>query len=132
MNIVITLQKRLIYAILDGQKKYEMRKQIPRHVRVGEDGFFCVEKGTKNVLCWCRIDKFLVLATDIDHHPLLPKSLAVSREYVRRYMKGKPVKLWKIGKVVRFEKPLELNRDLLVPRAPQSFAYTPLSYGESF
>lgn len=132
MNVVITLPKELIDAIIDGRKIFEMRKTVPLHLRLSEDGFFCVEKGTKNVRCWCRVDAFYDREYPVKYGSHLPEYLAVSREWMDEYMKGKTVKLWSIGQVVTFEKPLLIDKDLFVDRAPQSFAYTPLSYGRSY
>jgi hypothetical protein len=44
MNILITLPKNLLAKILSGEKRYEMRKSLPKNMKVGEDGFFVVEK----------------------------------------------------------------------------------------
>lgn len=130
MNVVITLPKDLITAIMEGRKKIEARKVFPKHLRLGEDGFFCVEKGTKNVLCWCRVDIFLELKEPCDSFwGKYGIYLAISREWFESYMNGGSVKLWGIGQVKKFEKPLSLDKDLFVDRAPQSFAYTPLSHG---
>lgn len=135
MNIVITLPLPLIQAIMEGRKTYEMRKAIPKHLKVGEDGFFCVEKGSKRVLCWCRVDKFLILNPFKKVDSYLVDNLCVSADWITQYREGsafKDIKLWKIGKVISFKEPLLIDKDLLVDRAPQSFAYTTLSYGESY
>lgn len=55
MNIIITLPTHLELAFEMGQKTIELRSQYPRHLRVGEDGFFVVQKGMKGVSIWCRI-----------------------------------------------------------------------------
>lgn len=126
MNILITLPKNLIEKIISGKKIFEMRKCLPKNMKIGEDGFFVVEKGTDDVRCWCRVDE--VRETYIDHYSA--SRLCVSREYIEKYTNGKKVYLWKIGKVIVFEC---LSRDsLFVDKNPQQFAYTPLSYGESF
>ena len=57
MNILITLPKDLLEKIISGEKKFEMRKCLPKNMRIGEDGFFVVEKGSDEVRCWCRVDK---------------------------------------------------------------------------
>ena len=132
MNVVITLTRDLIDAILDGRKIYEMRKVFPKHMHLCEDGFFCVEKGTKDVICWCRVDYYRELSDRDEACYVYGKSLAVSDEWIESYMNGKSVKLWYIGAVHKFDKPLSLERDLLIDRAPQSFAYTPLSSGRSY
>lgn len=130
MNILITLPKNLIDSIISGDKRYEMRKVIPKNLKIGEDGFFAVEKGSGNVRCWCRVDGYC--ETFIDHYSALwfMSRLCVNAEYVEKYADGKKVYLWKIGKVIELR---DLDRSsLFVDKNPQQFAYCPLSYGESY
>ena len=130
MNIIITLPTHLLTKIISGEKVYEMRKCIPNLMRIGEDGFFVVEKGTDDVRCWCRVDE--VLNTYIDHNEaeIFASRLCVSPDYIEKYANGKMIYLWKIGKVIAFD---SLKREsLYVDRNPQQFAYCPLSYGQSY
>ena len=130
MNILITLPKHLIDAILKGEKLYEMRKSYPKNMIIGQDGFFAVEKGTSNVRCWCRIDKIYGTYIDQDDLSELESLLCVSQRFIEKYVNRKAVCLWKIGKVVKLE---GIDRSgLLVEKNPQSYVYCPLSYGESF
>jgi len=127
MNIMITLPKDLIEKIISGEKKFEMRKCLPKHMKLGEDGFFVVEKGTDDVRCWCGVDE--VWATYIDHNIArrFATRLCVPKEYIEKYANSKMVYLWRIGKVKVFD---NLKRkSLIVDRNPQQFAYCPLSYG---
>lgn len=130
MNIMITLPKKLIEDIISGKKKFEMRKCLPKHMKIGEDGFFVVEKGTNEVRCWCRVDA--VKEAHFDHHCVdcIASHLCVSKDYAERYAVGKKIYLWKIGKVIQFE--CLIRDSLMVDRNPQQFAYCPLSYGESY
>lgn len=130
MNILITLPKNLLEKIISGEKEFEMRKCLPKHMKIGEDGFFVVEKGTDDIRCWCRVDE--VRETYIDHYSAgwFAPRLCVSEEYIEKYANSEKVYLWKIGKVIAIEC---LKRDsLIVDRNPQQFAYCPLSYGESY
>jgi len=130
MNILITLPKNLIEKIISGEKKFEMRKSLPKYMKIGEDGFFVVEKGTDDVRCWCRVDD--VRETYIDHYSaiLYKQRLCVSEKYIEKYADSEKVYLWKIGKVIAIEC---LKRDsLCVDKNPQQFAYCHLSYGESY
>lgn len=130
MNILITLPKHLIDAILKGDKLYEMRKSYPKNLILGQDGFFAVEKGTSNVRCWCRVDD--IRETFIDHYSAswYVSRLCVNEEYIERYAATQKVYLWKIGKVMELS---DLDRgSLFVDKNPQSYAYCPLSYGESY
>lgn len=131
MNILITLQKNLIDKILSGEKKFEMRKSVPKNMKIGEDGFFVVEKGTKDVRCWCRVDRCVgVTMTDMAAVQYA-SVLGVSWSFVLNYAPiGKKVYMWQIGKVMELQ---DLCRDsLCIDKNPQQFAYCPLSYGESF
>lgn len=130
MNILITLQKNLLAKIIAGEKSFEMRKCFPKHMKIGEDGFFIVEKGTDDVRCWCRVDD--IRETYIDYYSAswYTSRLCVSEKYIEKYASAKKVYLWKIGKVIKLE---GLKRDsLLVDKNPQQFAYCPLSYGQSY
>ena len=110
-----------------------MRKCLPKHMKVGEDGFFVVEKGTKRIHCWCRVDEVQTVSGLFSLTKDTCKKLAVSQQYVDNYRSGaRFIYLWRIGKVIRFEKGAVALNDLLVVRAPQSFAYCPLSFGESY
>ena len=130
MNILITLPKHLIESIIRREKVYEMRKSLPKMMKIGEDGFFAVEKGTSKVRCWCRVDT--VYGTWFDHYTAswYVSRLCVDEEYIKRYAGDKKVYLWKIGKVIEIN---DLDRSsLFVDKNPQQFAYCPLSYGESY
>ena len=130
MHILITSPKNLIEKIISGEKKYEMRKCLPKNMKIGDDGFFVVEKGTNEVRCWCRVDD--VRETFIDNYSAewFVSRLCVPEEYVKRYANGGKVYLWGIGKVVKIE--CLCRGSLFVDRNPQQFAYCPLSYGESY
>lgn len=130
MNILITLPKHLIEKIISGEKKFEIRKCLPKNMKLGVDGFFVVEKGTNDIRCWCRVDE--VRETYIDHYSAgwFAPRLCVSEEYIEKYANSEKVYLWKIGKVNVLQ---DLCRDsLFVDKNPQQFTYCPLSYGESY
>lgn len=131
MNILITLPKVLIEKIISGEKKFEMRKVLPKQMIIGVDGFFCVEKGTDEIKCWCRVDEIrkhvMTEAIATKYH----KYLCVSPQFILDYAPvGTKVYLWGIGKVIKFE--ILYREFLLVDKNPQQFAYCPLSRGESF
>lgn len=133
MNILITLPKNLLDKILSGEKKFEMRKRLPKNMKLGEDGFFVVEKGTDKVRCWCRVDKVKTIDTSLINKIAegLSKDLCVTPQYVIDYAcPGKNVCLWEIGKVIEFQG--LIRSSLFVSKNPQQFAYCPLSYGESY
>lgn len=124
MDVLITLPKHLIEKILSGEKTIEMRKTFPKTLRVGIDGFFVVEKKTKNVRCWCRISK-------MDKHIMMPiflrkyqPQICVSNEYILRYVPPpKFAHLWFISEVRELF--YVTTDDFGVHCNPQSFVYVP-------
>lgn len=133
MNVLITLPKHLIDEIISGNKKYEMRLAKPIQMKLGEDGFFCVEKGTKWIRCWCKVDTILELNTQGFDYDRWAKDLAVSPQFIKGYVGWrKKAYLWHIDKVIVFEDESLCRDSLYVDRNPQQFAYCPLSYGESY
>lgn len=131
MNVLITLPKELLDKIISGEKKFEMRKTLPRLMEIGRDGFFVVEKGTNEVRCWCRVTEVVTVKMNEKVAQQHAKELCVTPEYICKYAtKGTELYLWKIGKVNILE---DLVRDSLgINKNPQQFAYCPLSYGESY
>lgn len=131
MNVLITLPKHLLDKIISGEKKFEMRKCLPKNMKLGEDGFFVVEKGTDKVRCWCRVDSVINTGMNVYVAENFSKDLCVTPQYVLNYAPiGKDVWLWQIGKVVELQ---DLCRNSLhVDKNPQQFAYCQLSYGESY
>lgn len=131
MNVLITLPQDLIKSIISGDKTFEMRKCKPKMMKVGEDGFFVVEKGTDEVRCWCRVDQAREVVMTEQLAIEYSRFLCVTPEFVINYAPaGTKVYLWGIGKVKKLQ---DLCRDsLIVGKNPQSFAYCPLSYGESY
>ncbi len=131
MNILITLPKNLLEKIMSGEKKFEMRKCLPKLMKVGEDGFFVVEEGTDEVRCWCRVDEVETHRLSEDFAKRYAKDLCVNQSYIQGYAHvGDNVHLWKIGKVVKIDC-LKCG-SLFVGKNPQQFAYCPLSNGESY
>lgn len=122
MDVLITLPKHLIEKILSGEKTIEMRKNFPKKLEVGHDGFFVVEKGTKNVRCWCRI-------SNTAEHIMLPVILSkyqpkicVSKEYILKYAPPpKHIHFWFISEVRELF--YVTTDDFDVHSNPQSYVY---------
>lgn len=131
MNVLITLPKHLIAKIISGDKRYEMRKCLPKNMIIGKDGFFAVEKGTDEVRCWCRVDRCIEVIMTAIAAVQYAGVLGVSPQFILDYAPvGTKVYLWEIGKV---NKTQDLCRgSLFVDKNPQQFAYCPLSHGESY
>lgn len=123
MNVVITLPKHLLDKIISGDKKFEMRKSIPRKMIIGKDGFFVVEKGTDDVRCWCRVDKIEEFRLNQTMAVKYSNSLCVSSDFIMNYAPpGTKVYLWVISIVIELE---GISRNMILDsKNPQSFAYT--------
>lgn len=120
----------MLEKIISGEKEFEMRKCLPKDMKIGEDGFFVVEKGTDEVRCWCRVDKAIETFLDNYSADWYASRLCVPEDYVVRYANGKKVFLWKIGKVIKLQ---NLKRgSLIIDKNPQQFAYCPRCHGEDF
>lgn len=95
MNVLITLPKHLLEKIVSGKKQFEMRKTLPRHMNIGEDGFFVVEKGTDEVRCWCRVDQARKVVMTEKLAIEYSRLLGVTPEYVINYAStGTKVYMW--------------------------------------
>lgn len=124
MDVLITLPKNLVEKILSGEKTIEMRKSSPLKLEVGHDGFFVVEKGTKNVRCWCRIGS--LLEAQMSHYlaEYYKTEICVGNDYMMRYAPcGKWISLWFISEVRELFH--VTTDDLEVHSNPQSFVYVP-------
>lgn len=128
---MITLPKHLIAKIISGDKRYEMRKCLPKNMIFGKDGFFAVEKGTNEVRCWCRVDRCIEVIMTAVAAVQYAGVLGVSPQFILDYAPvGTKVYLWEIGKV---NKTQDLCRNhLFVGKNPQQFAYCQFSCGEPY
>lgn len=132
MNIVITLPPHLVEAFIRGEKTAELRKSYPLHLKTGEDGFFIVTKGTRFVSCWCRVSEIKRLYKTSTLTEEEKQSLFVDDFWIEKYRRGrKSCFMWKTDKIKCFSPSITLD-ELMVDKAPQQFAYCPLSYGESY
>lgn len=122
MNVLITLPNDLIQAIQDGRKIYEMRKNCPKRINVGEEGFYVVEKGTESVKLWCQIDCVESLEMTEEIAEKIQDDVCRPVDFILSYAPvGTKVYLWGIGKVVQLN---NLRRSMFNSKTnPQSFVY---------
>lgn len=124
MDVLIALPKHLIEKLLSGEKTIEMRKTFPKKLEIGHDGFFVVEKGTKNVRCWCRVSHFgkhIMMKVNLCKYQ---PQICVSDEYILKYAPPpKFASFWFISEVRELFH--VTTDDLGVHSNPQSFVYVP-------
>lgn len=123
MNVVITLPKHLIEAIIMGEKFFEIRTKVPKHFDERKDVIFVVQKGSKLVPLYFTIAAFFYYDSSSDKKYLAEKA-AVSVEYIDNYIKGKKdICAWVIGCACKVYCPNNLYSDLKIGKNPQSFIY---------
>lgn len=124
MNIVITLPRHLIDAIISGEKTIEIRKTQPKHFEVCHDLVYVVEKGTHHVVIAFTIKYFSYYHNNLVAWHYCKDKCAINETWFRRYTdNAKYVILWHIDIVNTFPIPVELFKELGVSRAPQSYCY---------
>ncbi len=122
MKVLITLPKHLIDAFIDGRKTIEIRKNLPKLLIPGFDGFFAVEKGTQNVRCYCHVDAILPTVSYNGLYQRLRKYIFVDYEYFSKYAPdGTPLYLWYTDYVIALKK--VTIADLGVKKNPQQYVY---------
>ena len=122
MNILITLPKDLLDKIMSGEKKYEMRKCLPKLMKAGEDGFFIVEKGTDNIRCYCGVKNVIEVTMSQEIAEQYASDLCVTPQFILSYRPvGTKVYLWEIDSVSRFN---NVTRKCLgIDNNPQQYVY---------
>lgn len=127
-NIVITLPRHLIVAILLGKKLYEVRKRAPKDIIPGRTKVYMVEKGTKFVRGYFVLGGFLGIVDAGAAWFHYGSKLAISKEWFVDYAAGADVlKFWIVQDVRDFIIPYFLDVDFRISRNPQSYVYTDIN-----
>lgn len=124
MNVVITLPKHLIEAILWGEKSYEIRSSLPSHFDEKKDVVFVVQKSTRVIPLYFTIKTFYGYSKLEDVNTILSERAAVSPSFIEKYRQGKRrIYAWVIGCACKVSCPTDLYTDLKIDKNPQSFIY---------
>lgn len=124
MDIVITLPGVLINRIMNGAKKFEVRKTFPGNFMKGVDRVYVVQKKTTNVLISFTVDYFKPYVDANSAWKRHGHELGIPVEWLRDYAQtAYTIFLWHIVDVQVFENPLQLEENFGIKRAPQSFCY---------
>lgn len=127
MNIIITLPRHLIDEICAGRKTIEVRKSFPKKIIIGKDGVFIIEKGTKNVICFCMISWILPAKKSIHTFNVFKKEIRIDKTWWLKYVGlAKKIYFWSFSDVYKFDQQVNFETALGIKRAPQSFVYTPI------
>lgn len=127
-NIVITLPRHLMDAILSGKKLYEVRKRAPKDIIPGRTKVYMVEKGTYLVHGYFVLGGFLTIVdAGAAWYHYGPK-LAISKEWFIDYAAGADeLKFWIVQDVRRFSDPYFIDVDFRISRNPQCYVYTDIN-----
>lgn len=127
VDIIITLPRNLILAILMGKKSVECRKTFPK-IGFQYRRVWFVEKGTSYVRGCFTIDHVS------EHHDYFKlwheygREIFVDEQWFNDYAKTakKALYLWHIAKVFKCEDKIDVREYFGVRHNPQSFIYRPL------
>lgn len=124
MNILITLPKNLIHAIISGRKNIEIRRTFPKSFICNKDKVYVVEKGTNRILISFKIEENFKCENFSHIWALFGDRFAIDYEYYKNYtLNRRFIYLWFITDVQVFEKPILRDKDLGLKTNPQSFVY---------
>lgn len=124
MNIVITLPRVLIEAIISGSKSVEIRHSIPQKFNINYDVILVVEKGSHNIPILFSIKQFKVYGDTSIAYRHYTKDAAVPQEWLADYcLKAKIVCVWEIGRVCLLKYPNNAASSIGLKNNPQAFVY---------
>lgn len=122
MKVLLSIKPEYAEKILNGKKRFEFRKAIPKASGVTTVVIYATMPVGK-VIGEFDIDKFLCEHPN-DLWKITSKFSGISREFFDEYFSGRDrAHAIKVGKARRYEKPLDLKSVLHSGVAPQSFCY---------
>lgn len=123
-NIVITLPKKLIDAILDGSKMVELRKVCPKIV-CNRSRVYMIEKGTHQLRGYFTVDRIRPIFGWKVAWELWGDKIGVPRSYVIDYVGvGGTAYGWCIDRAVGYSCYRSAIAEFGIWKNPQSFIYT--------
>lgn len=132
MNIVITLPPYLVKKILSGEKKIEFRKNYPRNFNPTEDAIFMLEKGTRHIVGFFTISKFICKFNPLEIWEEYKEQLGVKKIWFQMYAPTyRPYWIWQIDKTFKFDKPID-RAFFDIEKNPQSYSYTTMLVDPTF
>ena len=125
MNVVITLPRNLITAIVSGAKTIEFRKSYPKDFDCRKDCVFVIEKGTKNVVAYFFVSDFQYESNPVEIWRDYSIQIGVPFFWFMAYApRCRAYYLWRIRKAAYLYTPLDRELSLGLTTNPQSYVYT--------
>lgn len=125
MNVVITLPRNLITAIVSGAKTIEFRKSYPKDFDCRQDCVFVIEKGTRNVVAYFCVSDFQYESNPVEIWRDYSIQIGVPFFWFMAYAhRCRAYYLWRIRKAAYLYTPLDRGLSLGLTTNPQSYVYT--------
>lgn len=125
MDVVITLPKNLITAIVSGAKTIEFRKSYPKDFDCRETRVFVIEKGTRNVVAYFLVSDFQYETNPVEIWRDYSIQIGVPFFWFMAYAPGcRDYYLWRIRWATYLYTPLDRELFFGLTTNPQSYVYT--------
>lgn len=119
-TLVLSIKPEYLQRILDGTKKYEFRKRIPKE-KVSKLVFYCTAP-TQQIVAWANVLD-IISASPAEIWKQTSEVAGISAEKYNEYFEGcERAYAYRLGNVCQYDAPKSLEDfDLTAP--PQSFVY---------
>lgn len=125
MDVVITLPKKLIHAIVSGVKTIEFRKNYPRDFDCRKDCVYIIEKGTRNVVALFLVSDFQYETNPVKIWRDYSIQIGVPFFWFMAYApRCRAYYLWRIRKASYLYTPLDREVFFGLTTNPQGYVYT--------
>ncbi len=119
-TLMLAIKPEYLQRILDGTKKYEFRKRIPKE-KVSKLVFYCTAP-TQKIVAWADV-LGVISAPPAEIWERTSEVAGISAEKYNEYFEGcERAYAYRLGNVCRFDAPKSL-REFGLTAPPQSFAY---------
>ena len=122
MNVILSIRPTFCKMIFSGQKKYEYRKRVFKHIDIDKVYIYA----TKPI---CKIVGYFTIAAVVTHKSsemwrITHKGSGISKEYFDAYFNGcDKAHAIIIGEAFEFEEPIDPKEVIKDFHAPQNFMY---------
>lgn len=124
MDVVITLPKKLIHAIVSGTKTIEFRKSYPKDFDCRNDCVYIIEKGTQNVVAFFLVSDFQFEYDLVEIWRNYSIQLGVPFFKILTYApRCRTYYLWRIRKAAYLYTPLDRELSFGLTTNPKGFVY---------
>lgn len=125
MNVLITLPRKRIAAIVEGRKTIVFKKSFPRRFSTRTNVVLICESHTNMIVAWFKVATFQYEPDPVEIWDLYKDKLCVPFLWFMTYARGyRPYFLWHIEFAGYLPKPLPRDATFEVMGNPPEYAYT--------